>query len=158
MRAAGPRQYGHRGVRAGRRPRPDCLCEHSATVRTATATLATLKGHTDFVVSAVFVPDGNSILTPPTTTPRADFPEVLKLIDNVKTEVPRCLIPYSANASFSKPLAHSCVSGPTVARYPDTSGRTQIPCVALRRVGSHFGELCPVDIRGGVLAPGREPF
>jgi len=47
---------------------------------------------------------------------------------------------------------------PTVARYPDTSGRAQIPCEALRRVGSHFGELYPVDIRGGVLAPGREPF
>jgi len=75
--------------------------------------------------------------------------------------VPRCLIPYSANASFSNRQRigeQPCASVPTVARYPDTSGRAQIPCEALRRVGSHFGELYPVDIRGGVLAPGREPF
>jgi len=55
--------------------------------------LAILKGRMDLVVSAVFVPTATACSPPQTTTPRAHFAEVLKLIDNVKTEVPRCLIP-----------------------------------------------------------------
>ena len=56
-------------IRSPRRSRPDGGRVLTASVNTAQLwdrdgkPLATVKGHTDFVVSAVFVPDGNSIVT-----------------------------------------------------------------------------------------------
>ena len=56
--------------------------------------LATLKGHTDSVLSAVFAPDGDRILTASadgTARLWEAFPTSQALVDRVKAEVPRCL-------------------------------------------------------------------
>jgi WD40 repeat protein len=56
--------------------------------------LATLAGHTGWVLSAVFAPDGGRILTASrdnTARLWEAFPEIPTLLDQMKADVPRCL-------------------------------------------------------------------
>jgi WD40 repeat protein len=68
--------------------------------------LATLQGHTGFVTSAVFAPDGGRVLTASgdnTTRLWEAFPETQALVDRVKAEVPRCLTPDQRQRLFLAP-------------------------------------------------------
>ena len=62
--------------------------------------LATLRGHTGSVLSAVFAPDGRRILTASadqTARLWEAFPNPQELIDRAKTDLPRCPLPSSAS-------------------------------------------------------------
>jgi len=80
------------------------------------AAVATLQGHTNYVVAGAFSPDGKGVLTgsrDKTAKLWSAFPSAQAVIDVVKAFVPRCLTPRSASVF----ICERCRDGAMPATY-----------------------------------------